>query len=159
MSHCWFLIRVRTNIIHELSAATKKCGGVISVSNHVFFDSNSCGFEKLTYCQMLDVLPLRLQQQKHAKTPATTAKQLNRMKVKPKYDNTPHSHPGNSFVEASNMGGLMVGIASLAICEFLTKKGDALVTVSFQLSWMGITSCYYKQKDLLFLKQFQHFVY
>ena len=90
--------------------------------------------KSLLTCQMLDVLPLRLQQQKHAKTPTTTAKQLNRMKVKPKYDNTPHSHPGNSFGEASNMGGLMVGIASLAICEFLTKKGDALVTVSFQVS-------------------------
>ena len=103
---------------------------------------------------MLDVLPPRLQQQIQAKTPTTTAKQHKRMKVKPKYDKTPHSHPRNSFGEASSTGGLRVGMAALAFCEFLTEKGDALVTVTFQLGWMGIKSYYYIQKDLLFLKQF-----
>ena len=134
VSHCWFLIRVRTNIIHELKAATKKkCGGVIS-AQITYSLINSCGFKKFTYCQIFDVLPPRLQQQIQAKIPTTTAKQHKRMKVSPKYDKTPHSHPRNSFGEASSTGGLRVGMAALVFCEFLTEKGDALVTVAFQLT-------------------------
>ena len=57
------------------------------------------------------------------------------MKVSPKYAMTPHSHPRNSFGEASSTGGLIVGMAALAaFCEFLTKKEDALVGVAFQLT-------------------------
>lgn len=57
------------------------------------------------------------------------------MKVNPKYAMAPHSHPRNSFGEASSMGGLIVGMAALAaFCEFLTKKEDALVGVAFQLT-------------------------
>ena len=57
------------------------------------------------------------------------------MKVSPKYAITPHSHPRNSFGEASSTGGLIVGMAALAaFCEFLTKKEDALVGVAFRLT-------------------------
>ena len=102
-------------------------------SNHVFFNK-FVWIQKFTYCQIFDVLPPVLQQQIQAKIPTTTAKQHKRMKVRPKYDKTPHSHPRNSFGEASSTGGLRVGMAALAFCEFLTEKGDALVTVAFQLA-------------------------
>ena len=143
----------------------EKCGGVISVQI-TYSLIHSCGLIKFTtYCQIFDVLPPLEQQQIQAKIPTTTAKQHKRMKVSPKYAMTPHSHPWNSFGEASSTGGLIVGMAALAACwEFLTNKEDTLVRVAFQLTkWeLQANITYeriynYEQFYILFSKNFKNF--